>query len=260
MEYLASHPRGARLVDIATAVDMDTGQTHRILSAMAADGWVMSVSDNGSYSLTARAIGIVAAYIEQLDLVDHAQPFMDELFRQTGESVFLGEFRSDAVVCVGRRLSDRTLTVWTDVGKSWPLVGTAVGTAILSAKVSRLGSDAVAEMTADITDALKRRYARDFGHYRTGVQSVAAPILDASGEEVGTISVAGPETRMTDEKIRTTGSLVREAAERISERIGCRNYSFSRTNDVNKRRRASRTQETVDVPPPAKRRARSSAV
>jgi IclR family acetate operon transcriptional repressor len=226
VEYLAKHPRGARLGDIAAAVQMDAGQTHRMVAALVSDGWVISVSENGTYSLAARAIGIGATYVERLDLIDHAMPFMDELFRVIGESVFLGELRGDAVVCVGRRLSDRTLTVWTDVGKSWPLIGTAVGTAVLSARVARLGPNAGIDMSEDISQALKLGYGRDYGHYRAGVESIAAPVLNSVGEEIGAISVAGPEARLGAKEIHENGLLVRDAAASISERLGCINYNF----------------------------------
>ena len=121
-EYLAMNPRGARLREIAAAVQMDPGQTHRMISAMVEDGWLMPVGDDGSYSLSARVIRLGAIYIQKLDLAEHAQPFLNELAKETGESVFLGESRNDAVVCVGRRVADRTLRVWTEMGDFWPLV------------------------------------------------------------------------------------------------------------------------------------------
>ena len=90
-EYLAMNSRGARLREIAAAVQMDPGQTHRMISAMVEDGWLMPVGDDGSYSLWARVIRLGAIYIQKLDLAEHAQPFLNELAKETGEFVFLGE-------------------------------------------------------------------------------------------------------------------------------------------------------------------------
>ncbi|MBX9451542.1 MAG: IclR family transcriptional regulator [Mesorhizobium sp.] len=226
VEFLARNSMGARLGEVAAALDIDPGLTHRLITALTNDGWVMPTSDNGTYSLTARTIGLGATYIEGLDLTEHARPFMNELFQLTGESVFLGEARKDRVVCVARRLSDRTLTVWTEVGNSWPMEGSAVGNAILAARAARRGMKSDPSQPAAIQAALEWGYARDFGEYRAGVQSIAAPIYDASGEPIATISIGGPETRVGETEIKRLGPLVRDAAKGISQRLGCLHYVF----------------------------------
>jgi DNA-binding IclR family transcriptional regulator len=220
-EYLAKNPRGARLGDIAAGVAMDVGQTHRMINAMLEDGWVMSVSDNGTYALTARIISIGTTYTGRLDIYDHAHSFMDDIFQKTGESVFLGELRNDVIVCVGRRLSDRTLSVWTEVGRAWPLADTSVGAAIIAAKVERLGPESCREQVNDeVLTAIREGYARDYGRYRSGVESVSAAIRNSAGIEVATISIGAPSSRMGSKEVKTCGQLVKEAAAAISERLG----------------------------------------
>lgn len=220
-EYLARSPRGARLGDIASAVQMDAGQTHRILIAMMDDGWVVSVSDSGHYAPTARVIGLGTPYTASLDLSDHGQQFMEDLYQKCGESVFLGELRNDVVVCVGRRLADRPLQVWIEIGKFWRISGSAVGVALTAARLERVGSAGSAEkIPADVADAMKRGYARDRGLYRDGVESIAAPIRNAEGIEVGAIAVGVPAVRITEKDIEKLGAMVCEAAAGISARLG----------------------------------------
>lgn len=220
-EHLAKNPRGVRLGDIAAAVQMDAGQTHRILIAMMEDGWVASVSDSGHYAPTARVIGLGTPYTARLDLSDHAQPFLEDLFQKTRESVFLGEVRNDVIVCVGRRLADRALQVWTEIGKFWPITGTAVGAAVCAARHERLdGDDLPPKIAPDVTDALKEGYARDSGRHRDGVECVAAAIRNAEGVEVGTISIGVPAYRVTEKDVQKLGTMVCDAAKGISERLG----------------------------------------
>jgi IclR family acetate operon transcriptional repressor len=219
VEFLAAHPRGVRLGDIANAVQMDRGLTHRMISAMQEDGWIVPVGDTGSYAITARVIHIGAMYTSRLDLAHQAQPYMEQLRSASGETVFLGELRDDEVVCVDRRLSDQTLSVLTKVGQSWPLIGTSMGSAILSARCKRLDID-VSTQSEEVAATLSRGYARDFGRYRSGVESVAAPIRDSTGVEVGAIAITAPTSRVTDEKITQFGHLVASAAVEISARLG----------------------------------------
>jgi IclR family acetate operon transcriptional repressor len=223
VEHLAGHPRGARLGDIATATGMDTGQTHRIVAALAEGGWVSaSDAEKGLYTLTGRVVRLGATYTSKLDLAEMAQPFMEELLEKTGETIHLGELRDKAVVCVGLKLSDRRLTVFTKVGDQWPLTGTSMGHAIRAAAFGRTGEDPIATVVADeVKLALREGFGRDFGRYRDEVQSVAAPIRNSQGVEVGALAIAGPSSRVGEAKLSRFGGLVRDAAIGISERMGC---------------------------------------
>lgn len=245
-EYLAKSPRGVRLGEIATAVRMDPGQTHRMIIAMMEDGWVMSVSVDGHYAPTARVFGLRTT-TARLDLSDHAQPFLEDLFLKTGESVFLGELRNDVIVCVARRLADRPLQVWTEVGKFWPLEGTAVGAAVCAAKLARLGTtDGADEVAPDVASALQRGFARDPGRHRDGVECVAAAIRDASGVEVGAVAVGVPAARVGERDVERLGSLVLNASVGISERLGWTNRDPV-ARPSNGRVRASRTKAQAAV-------------
>lgn len=221
VEFLALNPHGARLGEIAQTVQMDPAQTHRLVNAMLADGWLMPVGTDGSYALTARTIRLGSIYISRLDLSEHARPILDDLARKTRESVFLGELRKDAVVCVGRRVADHSLRVWTEMGDSWTLDKSAMGHAILAARHQRLSSqDGDEPSTDEISVALREGYARDYGRYRDGVQAVAAAIREASGIEIGAVAVSVPAARVNEQRITEMGELVREAAKDISGRLG----------------------------------------
>lgn len=220
-EFLAQNPHGMRLREIAAEVQMDPGQIHRILSIMLEDGWVIPVGEDGTYALSPRIIRLSSTYINRLDLSEHARPFLNELAHKTKESVFLGQLRKDVIVCVGRRVADHALRVWTEMGDHWPVAGTAVGAAVTAARYARLGPDFYPrDMPEEVALALERGYARDFGRYREGVQAVAAPIRDASGVEIGALSVAGPVARIGDREIEKLAPMVLETAGAISAAIG----------------------------------------
>lgn len=235
IEYLSKNPKGAKFGDIATEIKMDPGQTHRLLAAMQEDGWVASTDGSGVYYITARVIRLGAIYTSRLDLSFHAKPFIENLFESTRETVFLGELRENEVVCVDRMLSDRTLSVLTKVGETWPLCGTSIGSAIIASKASRLGDSAVEDTktTEDIPIILSQGFARDFGRYRNGVESVSAVILDATGIEVGGIAVTAPVNRLSGDDVRKIGDLVSRAAVGISERLGWNGVTSRKASECN---------------------------
>ena len=55
-----------------------------------------------------------------------------------------------------------------------------------------------------------------------GVRGVAAPVFDCDRRVVGAISMSAPAVRMSIEKARALAPDVKEAAERVSRRLGYR--------------------------------------
>lgn len=66
----------------------------------------------------------------------------------------------------------------------------------------------------------KQGYCIDDEEIEIGLRCVAAPILDHKGEAVAAISIAGPSTRMTYERIKQLVEPVRETALMISSTLG----------------------------------------
>ena len=67
-----------------------------------------------------------------------------------------------------------------------------------------------------------RGWAVDDEERTEGMRCVAAPIYDEHEEPLGAISLAGPSTRLRDERIRQLGPVVSHFAEEITRRLGGR--------------------------------------
>jgi DNA-binding IclR family transcriptional regulator len=63
-------------------------------------------------------------------------------------------------------------------------------------------------------------YAIDDGEMEEGVYAVAAPIYNRQGPMVAAVSVPSPTSRMTPERIPDIVQALKEAAKRISLRLG----------------------------------------
>jgi DNA-binding IclR family transcriptional regulator len=65
-------------------------------------------------------------------------------------------------------------------------------------------------------------YACAIGEIEDGLNAVAAPVRDATGQVVAAVSVSGPAYRVTPDRMPELARVTREAGERISERLGHR--------------------------------------
>ena len=60
----------------------------------------------------------------------------------------------------------------------------------------------------------------DDEEHALGTRCVAASVFDEHSEPLGAISLAGPSTRLPDERIRQLGPVVAHAAEELTKRLG----------------------------------------
>ena len=63
-------------------------------------------------------------------------------------------------------------------------------------------------------------YSYDAEEHALGLRCVAAAVYDEHSEPRGAISLAGPLSRLTDERIRALGPLVARTAAEITGRMG----------------------------------------
>ena len=62
----------------------------------------------------------------------------------------------------------------------------------------------------------------DDEEHTLGMRCVAAPIYNEHAEVLGAISLAGPSSRLPDERIKQLGPLVAHTAEELTHRLGGR--------------------------------------
>jgi IclR family acetate operon transcriptional repressor len=78
-------------------------------------------------------------------------------------------------------------------------------------------------------------YALDDEEAVLGARCIAAPVFDVGGRVLGGISVSGPLTRITQERIPTFAAIVKKAAQSVSSRLG---YQQSKGAAVSSQSRA----------------------
>ena len=205
------------LGQIASALNLDLAQVRRMLCHLVADGWVAQAGSKSPYTFGARMFSLCGRVLGDLDISRAGQEIMRELRETSGETVHLGVLREGKIICVGRELSRHSVVaVATAIGDSWPLNGSAMGTA---ARAAMLGAD---ELGADLeaAEASRRGYSVDVGKHKSGIIGLAAAICDYRSEPVGTIAVSGPENRLGQRRQAEVGPLVVAAARRLSAELG----------------------------------------
>lgn len=223
------------LTEIARKVDLPLSTTHRLLATLRTAGLVEQAGDRELYRLGLKLLELGSTVLANMEVHREALAFIEELVRETGETVHLGVFDGTRVVSIEKIESTRGLASHVTIGKGAPAYCTGVGKALLAfqpdeviGQVCRFGLSRFTPQTItdprilrrELAQVRKQGYAIDNSEHHADVRCIAAPIRNHAGEVIASLSVSGPATRITKCRIAPLATRVREVALKLSARLG----------------------------------------
>lgn len=237
LEALAATETGATLTALATDLRLPAPTAHRLLATLEAAGFVRA-GPKGEWQIGVRAFRTGASFIAHRNLVVEAYPHLRELMERGGETSNLAVMDSGEAVFVEQVQCHELMRMSVKLGARAPLHASGVGKAILALHDERtlaalLGRRDLPRFTpqtltslpalvADLARARSRGYAIDDEEHASGLRCVASAVQDEHGQPWAAVSLAGPVTRMTPDRIAALGELVRATAQDLTEALGGR--------------------------------------
>ena len=235
LEYLASTPGGATLTALAAALQLPAPTAHRLLATLENADYVQA-GDDGRFRIGVRAYRVGSAFLEHRNLVAEALPRLERLMESSGETANLAVIENGAAVFVAQIPCRELMRMNARLGARAPLHASGVGKAMLAAMPVRdadalVGRGALARYTERtlvsrpalaeaLATAAERGYAIDDEEHATGLRCVASAITDETGHPWAAVSLAGPTSRLPQERLAELGERVRAAARDITAALG----------------------------------------
>lgn len=223
------------VTDVSRRVGLKYSTAHRLLEAMARRGILDRDPETRRYRIGLQLRQVALASIGQVDLLDHARPFLEELTKATGETSHLAVFDDGMALYVDKVESQRMLSRPSHVGRRLPTYCTGVGKAMLASLpaevVDAVLSGDLQQFTANtITDPARLRaematirqqgYAVDNEEIEEGLVCVAAAIRDRDGRVIAGISIGGPASRVRKRGVEIVAREVTQSARAIEVVVG----------------------------------------
>ena len=221
------------LAEISSRSGVPKSSVHRLIHILVGHG-LMKAAGNGSYSL---GIGLwelgVRAIGGQSTLAD-LSAIAKRTAEHFGETSHVGVLDDWDVVYVVRAESQRAVAVRTHIGQRVPAHATATGKSLLAAMiddVSECGDHQLARFTnRTITDldqlmreldvVRERGYATNLGGWQSELCGAAAVIYGHDGEPVGSLGIAGPTYRFSQQSLDEVGVEIHQLAIEASISLG----------------------------------------
>jgi IclR family KDG regulon transcriptional repressor len=246
LELLDQSPAGLPLKDIAAKTGINKSTAHRFLTHLEAEAYLFR-DDEGTYMLGPKLVRLGSGVNFQGTLRSICRPTLERLRQTTGETVNLAVLDGPSILYLDVLESPHNFRLVSQVGMRRALYCTSLGKAILANLCDERRKEEIfasIEFTADTNRTFTSiaRLKKDLAHTReqgfslddeealVGARCVGAAIFGPDGKVLGAISVSGPISRVSKERMPFYSTEICRAAREISSRLGYRSPKLERAD------------------------------
>lgn len=224
------------LTDLARRLGFAKSTLSRLLQALEGEGFIEQDATTGRWRLGVAAFEVGSVYMRQLSFSTAAQPVLERLANDCGETTSLGILADGGVVYLSIVHGQREIGIQSAAGARHPVHCTALGKALLAYRpegevceilaqhpMTRRTDHTITTVPAFLDELVRVRscgYAIDDEERAENIRCAAAPIYDHRGVVVAAISASGPVFRLDHSALHALARHVADAAVAISRQLG----------------------------------------
>ncbi len=256
LDALSESEEGLALTALAKAVSLPPSSAHRLLTTLQRRHFVRFDPATMTWRVGVQAFVVGNAFARSREVAPIAMPYMRQLREKTGETVNLYVPNGGHAICIAQVQSQQTIRAISRPGGSVPLHRSAAGKAILArladAEIDEwLVRHAGETFSARARKALQsqldqirvRGYALDDEEVAVGLRCIAAAIVDENGAGQGALSIAGPTSRITDDRLLMLAEFVVKAGRGATQGFGGSDLMRPAEENARPSRRGPRTRK-----------------
>lgn len=225
------------VTELSKTLGLHKNNVFRLLATLESRGYIEQNNFTENYRLGIGIFNLGQKFVNKLGLLKLAKPFMEKIVAECGESVYIGILREGSVVYLDIVDAPQTVRIVSRVGKDAPAYCTAIGKIQLAsaseeeinkiymgARLKRYTNNTITslpELKKHLKTVTEKDYSFDDEEFEEGVRCIAVPVKDYLGVPVAALSVTGPASRMTYDKMtENILPIAQKYAREISKRLG----------------------------------------
>ncbi|TRW24997.1 IclR family transcriptional regulator [Criibacterium bergeronii] len=235
LECFKNYKKGATLTDLSDATGLHKSTVFRFLNTLISLGYIRK--SELKYHLTFKFYNIASSYLNEYNLIEISEPYLEKLSENLNEVVHLVVRDGNYCVYVNKIEDNNAITMGSKIGARIPLLLSSVGKAIISYQsddeikavyeqsiINNLFDEDkldLNDLMNDINETRQTGIGIDDEDNEPGIFCVGAAIKAVGGQIIGALSVTGPKTRMIEKvKSENIKQQVLETAKLISSKMG----------------------------------------
>lgn len=205
LDFLSKYKDGVGVYEISESIDLPLSTTHRMLSSLEENEFVVQDKITKKYKLGIRILSLAVNILNDMDIIKISMPIIEEISSKYGKLMFLSVLESDRVICVDMVNNAQGMKFYVQVGSHMPVYCSASGKSIVAYQDDKkideiLESEKRRKLTKntklndkDIKNDLKM--VRESGYavcdeeMELGVVALSTPIRDRHGDAFASITI-----------------------------------------------------------------------
>lgn len=236
LEALGQKSQGYGCTELGQLLGLHKSTVHRLISTLHACGFAEKDPQTERYKLGNKVIYLGLEALNSLDFRRTAIPYMQELVEISRETVQLAVLDNGEVLIVERDQSPEAITV--NLGLRGQVHCTAEGKVLLAGlprenivnifehqEIRRYTANTITDISQMLLHLEKVRaqgFAINAEEMVEGVRAIAAPVYDHNSNVIAALSITGPSSRLTLERIYRLVTVLKESCASISMQLGYR--------------------------------------
>ena len=225
----------AGVTEVARELGVHKSTASRLFAALDRRELVTQDAARGKFRLGVGLVRLAGAAGRRLDVVQESRPVCRALAAEVGETVNLAILSGREALYLDQVAGPAALSPHNWAGQRIPLHATSDGKVLLAylseaelnaclapplARFTDRTITAVAEFSEVLAEVRRRGFATAVEELEAGLTAIAAPVRNAEGNVIASISASGPSFRIPAERIPALAGPVRRAAAGVSRRLG----------------------------------------
>lgn len=236
LKELSKSESGLGVTEISNKLNYGVSATYHLLNTLKLCNIIEQDKETKKYRIGFELFRISSVAKNQNNLANIAQPHLDKLKENVGETSNLVVMDDNCIVYIAQSESTNLLKMFTQLGAKVPFYCTGAGKAILAYqsenaqrytisktkfnKYTKNTLTTIEELINEFKIIRIQGYALDNEERELGVTCIAAPVFDCYGEAIAAISISGPSSRLNGKGIKNLIHHVVGASDRLSFDLG----------------------------------------
>ncbi|MFC2030190.1 IclR family transcriptional regulator [Chloroflexota bacterium] len=224
------------LAELSTHLELPKSTLHRFLVSLETHDILRRNPDSKLWEPGYRLLYWGELAEQSTGLIQVTRPLMEELAKATGEMIVLTVYANHEVVCLARIEARHPVRLQLEVGARRPAhagASSKILTAFLPEEevqaiirergLPRLCTSTITEpelLAAELAQIRAQGYAQSIEETDSGAWGIATPVFKRGQVVAGSVGVAGPIQRYSDDLAQRYVALCREACHRASLQLG----------------------------------------
>lgn len=223
------------VTEVSRKVNLHKSTVYRLLSAFEGEGLIAKSPENGKYRLGPELIVLGEQVLRHTDVHRVALPFLRDMADRTGETVDLEVLSGGNVVTIEEIAGKHVVAAAGAIGMPWAAHATSTGKVLLAFQppekqrqilvrtlkkfTPRTITDSKV-LSRDLVKIREQGYAVSYGELEDHLIAIGLPIRSRNGDAIAAVSISGPDTRLTPDKLPGLIRIGLDTCSKISARLG----------------------------------------